>query len=319
METTLFFILAFFSIFLSIKISIYADRLNNSSRFNTGIIGGIFLAGITSLPELVTCLSSIKIGNPYLAIGDILGSNAFNIFIMCFFDLVFIKHMIFNKTYFSEHKLIYILSMVNYIVIILAMFNIINLSFFNIGIPSIIIFITYIYYLISIYKNKKYENRSSLKVSNKYLGFKILLTCIFLVISSILLTIVVNKIAISNPSFSSSLIGAVLLGITTSLPEVVSYYTLIVIKNYDLALSNIIGSNFFNLFVLGIGDLVLNDNIYNFVDNKSYVLIILVFVFTIISIIQNIKNNSRYSFLYFIPSLIVVFLYLLFWGINFIH
>ena len=122
-----------------------------------------------------------------------------------------------------------------------------------------------------------------------------------------------------HPRFSSSLIGAVLLGITTSLPEVVSYYTLIVIKNYDLALSNIIGSNFFNLFVLSIGDLVLDGNIYNFTDSKSYILILLVTFFTIISLLQNIKSSNRYNFLYFIPSLIIVTLYLLFWGVNFIH
>lgn len=319
MQVILFFALAFFSIFLSVKISIYADNLSNSSRFNSGIIGGVFLAGVTSLPELITCISSVKIGNPYLAVGDILGSNVFNIFIICFFDLVFLKQMIFNKTCFKKHKLIYFLSLINYVVIVLAMFNIINSSFFNLGVPSVIIFITYIYYLICVYKNKESDGRVVPQTIYKHLGAKVLLTCIFLVISSILLTIVVNNIALNNSRFSSSLIGAVLLGITTSLPEVVSYYTLIVIKNYDLALSNIIGSNFFNLFVLSIGDLVLDANIYNFTDSKSYILILLVSFFTIISLLQNIKSSNRYNFLYFIPSLIIVTLYLLFWGVNFIH
>ena len=173
--------------------------------------------------------------------------------------------------------------------------------------------------MICVYKNKESDVRVVSQITYKYLGVKVLLTCVFLVISSVLLTIVVNNIALNNSRFSSSLIGAVLLGITTSLPEVVSYYTLIVIKNYDLALSNIIGSNFFNLFVLSIGDLVLDGNIYNFTDSKSYILILLVTFFTIISLLQNLKNSNRYNFLYFIPSLIIVTLYLLFWGVNFVH
>lgn len=75
-------------------------------------------------------------------------------------------------------------------------------------------------------------------------------------ISSVLLTIVVNNISIAHPSFSSSFLGAIFLGITTSLPEVVTFYALINIKSYDIAVSNIIGSCLFNLLVLAIGDIV---------------------------------------------------------------
>ena len=89
MELILFLFLAGLTVFLSIKLSYYADLLNKSTNISGVFIGGILLAGLTSLPELVTCLSSIFLNNPYLAIGDILGSNFFNITMMCFFDILF--------------------------------------------------------------------------------------------------------------------------------------------------------------------------------------------------------------------------------------
>ena len=87
MELVLFLFLAGLTIYLSFKLSYYADILNKTSNISGVFIGGILLAGLTSLPEFVTCLSSIFLNNPYLAIGDILGSNFFNISIMCLYYL----------------------------------------------------------------------------------------------------------------------------------------------------------------------------------------------------------------------------------------
>ena len=86
--------MSFLTVFLSIKLSYYADSLSKTSGVSRALIGGIVLAGVTSLPELVTCFSAIFVGNPLLAMGDVLGSNLFNLFMVCFFDLVFLKKMI---------------------------------------------------------------------------------------------------------------------------------------------------------------------------------------------------------------------------------
>ena len=75
---------------------------------------------------------------------------------------------------------------------------------------------------------------------------KLVVTAIFMVMSSVILTVIVNNLSVIYPSFSSSFLGAIFLGITTSLPEVITFYTLVTIKSYDLALSNILGSNLFN-------------------------------------------------------------------------
>ena len=246
MELILFLFLAGLTVFLSFRLSYYADLLNKTTNISGVFIGGILLAGITSLPELVTCLSSIFLNNPYLAIGDILGSNFFNIAMMCFFDILFIKKMFYNYTK-NRYYLIYVLLILNYLIMYLFMGGTFNLEIFNIGLPSFIIIITYIFYL----KNaKEEETKKEVITTKEHVLLKFFLVGLFMVIVSILLTLVVNLIAGKNPNVASSFIGAILLGITTSMPEVITFIALVKMKSFDLALSDIIGSNLFNLLIL---------------------------------------------------------------------
>lgn len=306
-----FFLVAALTVFLSIKLSYYADILSNQSKVSKALIGGILLAGITSLPEFVTCLSAVFMKNPYLAVGDILGSNFFNLFIVAFFDLFFIKRMLFNhlKKY---HLVVYFLLIVNYLVYFLFVSGILNSIFLGLSIPTIVTFITYFIYLRFASSSKEEEENIIVTSNSKYIGFKITITAILMVLSSILLTFIVNKIAFIYPKFSSSLFGALLLGITTSLPEVITFYTLFSLKNYDLSISNIVGSNLFNLFVLSVSDLFLaNYSVYQFFDKESLLLLKLGCFSTIVSLIHLIYR-SKFKVIYLIFSFIVILFYMFF-------
>ena len=303
MELILFLFLAGLTVFLSFRLSYYADLLNKTTNISGVFIGGILLAGITSLPELVTCLSSIFLNNPYLAIGDILGSNFFNIAMMCFFDILFIKTMFYNYTKNRYYLIMY-----------LFMGGTFNLEIFNIGLPSFIIIITYIFYL----KNaKEEETKKEVKTTKEHVLLKFFLVGLFMVIVSILLTLVVNLIAGKNPNVASSFIGAILLGITTSMPEVITFIALVKMKSFDLALSDIIGSNLFNLLILAIGDIFLkNKEIYYFVDKESMFLLIFGFILTILSFYQNNRKVVKNKLVYIIPSLMGILLYAYYIAIN---
>lgn len=313
MELVLFLFLAGLTVFLSFKLSYYADLLNKTTNISGVFIGGILLAGITSLPEFVTCLSSIFLNNPYLAIGDILGSNFFNIAMMCLFDILFIKTMFYNYTK-NKYYIIYLLLIINYFIMYLFMGGIFNLELFNIGIPSFIIIITYMFYL----KNaKEEETKKEVITTKEHVLLKFFLVGLFMVIVSILLTLVVNLIAGKNPNVASSFIGAILLGITTSMPEVITFIALIKMKSFDLALSDIIGSNLFNLLILAVGDIFLkNKEIYYFVDKESMFLLIFGFILTILSFYQNNRKVVKNKLVYIIPSLIGVLLYIYYVVIN---
>ena len=313
MELILFLFLAGLTVFLSFRLSYYADLLNKTTNISGVFIGGILLAGITSLPELVTCLSSIFLNNPYLAIGDILGSNFFNIAMMCFFDILFIKTMFYNYTK-NRYYLIYVLLILNYLIMYLFMGGTFNLEIFNIGLPSFIIIITYIFYLRNA---KEEETKKEVITTKEHVLLKFFLVGLFMVIVSILLTLVVNLIAGKNPNVASSFIGAILLGITTSMPEVITFIALVKMKSFDLALSDIIGSNLFNLLILAIGDIFLkNKEIYYFVDKESMFLLVFGLILTILSFYQNNRKVVKNKLVYIIPSLMGILLYIYYIAIN---
>lgn len=318
MNEIFFLIFAFLTIFLSIKLSYYADGLSKTSNISKALVGGLILAGVTALPEFVTCFSAILIKNEALAMGDILGSNIFNLFMICFFDLVFLKKLIFTKTS-KSHNLVLLILLINYLILYLFTKKLISISILSIGLPTIIIIITYIYYLKSI---PKYEEKNEITINSKDLAhnltIKLTISAILMVMSSIFLTVIVNNLAIKYPTFTSSFLGAIFLGITTSLPEVVTFYTLVNINSYDIALSNILGSNVFNLLVLSIGDfLSLKKPIYFSSDKDTIILIILGIIFLSLILISN-TNKKKKILPYGLLSLVVTIIYLFFWIFKFL-
>ena len=101
------------------------------------------------------------------------------------------------------------------------------------------------------------------------------------------------------------------------MPEVITFIALIKMKSFDLALSDIIGSNLFNLLILAIGDIFLkNKEIYYFVDKESMFLLVFGFILTILSFYQNNRKVVKNKLIYIVPSLIGVLLYIYYIVIN---
>lgn len=59
--------------------------------WQTTFVGTLFIAGATSLPELVVTVSALRFGAVDMAIGNLLGSNLFDILIIAIDDLAYAK------------------------------------------------------------------------------------------------------------------------------------------------------------------------------------------------------------------------------------
>jgi len=57
--------------------------------WNTSFVGALFIAAATSLPELAVTLSALRLGALDMAIGNLLGSNLFNLLILAVDDLFY--------------------------------------------------------------------------------------------------------------------------------------------------------------------------------------------------------------------------------------
>lgn len=306
MDGIFFLILAFLTAFSSVKLSYYGDILGKESKLGSALVGGILIASITSLPEFITSISAVLINNPSLSFGDILGSNMFNIFIIAIFNLYFFRKNIFNSLS-KSYKVECLILIIEYLLIIVS--GIMN----NKNIITFLLFISYIIYAISIVKNKNEESINNIKESNPFIKFIIL--SIALIILSSLLTIEADRITRLYPKISSSSVGAILLGITTSLPEVVSTFTLIKLNNIDMAISNILGSNIFNFLVLAFSDLFLKKNhIFTYIDNYSNLYL---FGGLIIMILLVLAIYNRKRIFSFILTMSMIFIYLIVWYFQF--
>lgn len=308
MDGIFFLLLAFLTMFSSIKLSYYGDALSKQTKLGTALIGGILIASITSLPEFVTSISSVLLNNPSLSFGDILGSNMFNIFVLAIYNIWFFNTDLFKNSS-SKYKYECFILLLEYLVIYIGT----KTNLFDMTTISLIIM--YILYMIKVIKSENDES-NSYKYVNKPL-IKFIICAIFLVFLSILLTFQADKITHMYPKISSSTIGAILLGITTSLPEVVSTYALIKYDNTDMAISNMLGSNIFNFLVLSLSDIfVKNNHIYNYSDIYSYTYLFGGFVITSLLLITIIKNNKN-KYFYILISIIMSLIYLLIWYFQF--
>jgi cation:H+ antiporter len=57
----------------------------------TGFVGTAFMAVITSLPELVSCIVAVRLGAYDLAVGNLFGSNIFNMFAIGLVDVFYVQ------------------------------------------------------------------------------------------------------------------------------------------------------------------------------------------------------------------------------------
>ena len=80
---------------LSVKASDYVDLLDKKTSLSGAFIGGILLSAVTSLPELFTSISSTMfLDAPSLCIGNILGSDLFNVAALSVITLIFFRRFL---------------------------------------------------------------------------------------------------------------------------------------------------------------------------------------------------------------------------------
>jgi len=77
-------VVIFAAIWLAASAEVIADKTGLGRTF----VGSIFLACVTSLPEMVVSLSALRMGALGMAAGNIFGSNMINIFILAVCDIV---------------------------------------------------------------------------------------------------------------------------------------------------------------------------------------------------------------------------------------
>ena len=74
-----------------IWLSTLADQLSQAAGWNRSFVGTLFMALVTTLPEVAVTLSALRLGAVDMAIGNLLGSNLFNVAILAINDAAYLQ------------------------------------------------------------------------------------------------------------------------------------------------------------------------------------------------------------------------------------
>lgn len=234
-----------------------ASKLAQLMRVSPLLIGLTIVAFGTSAPEATVSIIAALDGSSEVAIGNVVGSNIFNItFILgvtaIVFPLTVHSDTVRKEIPFALLAALALLLLISDMQLQQAEINVITRTE---GLVLLLFFAVFLYYVFEMARN----NRSQMeeipdgpeKISlGKNLAFTIggLAGVVFggdLVVDNSTL------IALSL-GMSETLVGLTIVAVGTSLPELVTSVTAALKKQSEIALGNIVGSNIFNIFfVLG--------------------------------------------------------------------
>jgi len=258
-----FIICASIIFFAGKRLSYYGDLISEYTGLGKAWIGLIFMSFVTSLPELMVGISSSTIiASADLAVGDILGSCAFNLGILSIMDVFTDKQNPLLNNVSKSHILAASFSIILAVLAGLGLFM--DEDFFVIPFVGFISISFALVYFVSLKVIYNYQKNSKLKeiqdvTMNTDLSFKqVIILYIFfaliIIIAALALPYFVNNIA-EYTGLGKSFVGTLFLATSTSLPEVAVSYASIRRGSVDMAIGNLMGSNIFNFFILFLDDI----------------------------------------------------------------
>ena len=211
------------------------------------IVGLTIVAMGTSLPEAAVSITSGLKGNAGITIGNVVGSNIMNVFVILGITAVITNVAIQKSTLYYE---IPFMILVTLLMIFFGMTR--QAVSFVEGVIFWILFLIYLGYLFVMAKKGNDQEEAEAKDNPVW-------KCMLLMVIGGILVVKGSDFAVSGATeiaryfgMSERFIGLTIVALGTSLPELVTSVTAARRGNAGIAIGNIVGSNIFNiLFVIG--------------------------------------------------------------------
>jgi cation:H+ antiporter len=240
-----------------------ADAIADTTGLGRAWIGVILLGASTSLPEVTTDINASLLEVPDIGVGDLMGSTLANMLILALLDLVYARERILQKVAVN-HAVVGLLAiavtMIAGIAISTGGFGRIG----HVGIESLLIAAVYLLGMRVFYQLTQTASAGLIPDAPAEAGresaagrrarlrgalWTFALAAAALVVVTPLLVLSAEALSIES-GLSQTFIGTLLVGITTSFPEMAATVAAVRLGAVDLAVGNIFGSNAFNMCVL---------------------------------------------------------------------
>lgn len=233
-----------------------ASKIATALRISPLLIGLTIVAFGTSAPEATVSIVAALDGNAGVTIGNVVGSNIFNITLVVGIGALILPLTVESETIRKEIPFTLLAGITIFILfsdvsLQHASSNILTRSD---GLILLLFFAIFLYYIFEVAKN----NRDQLDPPSQEKTAWFL--HIFVTIAGLGAIIVGGELVVNSASaialsfgMSETLVGLTIVAIGTSLPELITSVTAALKKESDIAVGNIVGSNIFNVFlVLGV-------------------------------------------------------------------
>lgn len=289
-----------------------------AKRFNISdfVIGLTIVSMGTSMPELIVNIMASFSGSSELALGNIIGSNISNLFLILGFSAIIYP--------LSIHRNVVKIEIPYSILVVVLLGFLANANFFVDskdpiitrfdGMVLLIFFLLFIVYVIRTSKESsapfiETPDETDMKIPKAILF--IIIGCLGLFLGGKWVVDGAEKIAIAF-GMSESLIGLTVVAIGTSLPELVTSAVAAYKRKTDIAVANVLGSNIFNvLWVLGLSS-VISPLQYDTVLNMDLLILIGGTILLMSSVAVGKKNAmARYEGVLFLICYVLYIYYLI--------
>lgn len=231
-----------------------ASNLARNFKLSKMLIGLTIVAFGTSAPEFAVSIQSMLSGSGEIVIGNVVGSNILNILLIL--GCASLVHDLKVKNSTVKKELPITLLLTSLLVVLMSdsiLSNQLNLLDRGDGITILLFFLVFIYYLISMMRNKTDEVEEE---DELYPLWK----SIIYTVGGIIAIVVGSNLVVNSATYiaeaigvSERVIGLTIIALGTSLPELVTSIVATKKGEYDIAIGNVVGSNIFNIgIVLGL-------------------------------------------------------------------
>jgi cation:H+ antiporter len=246
------------------RLARFGDVIGEKTGMGGSWVGAILLAATTSLPELFTGFGSTAIAPlPNIAVGDVLGSCMFNLLILSMMDAIQPEPL--GARAHQGHALaigfgILLISIAGFGLAVSSRVP----SVLGIGAITPILIGTYLLSMRTLFRFEKQRiAREAREVARELRYEKVSLrsaivqyaaAAVVVVAAALWLPTLGAQIA-RETGLGEAFVGSFFIALATSLPEIVVSFAAVRMGAIDLGVGNVLGSNLFNLFVLGLDDI----------------------------------------------------------------
>lgn len=240
-----------------------ATTIARLAGLTPAVIGLTIVAAGTSLPELVVSVVAALRGTPDIAVGNVVGSNIFNIAIVLGAAALVLPLRVHATAIRLEWPIMFLASWTGFLLMRDGQLDRMEGGFF---VASLLAFLAYSVYIARYEVSDEEQTEFATETEDRSIhprNRQMAMSILAVVAGSALLVVggkalVDGAVAIAREvGLSERVIGITIVAIGTSAPELAASLVAAFRGRTDLALANIIGSNIFNILgILGVTALV---------------------------------------------------------------